>query len=72
MNIHIRILTGMLRFYQVAISPLLPPVCRFHPTCSVYAIEALSKHGFLRGTMLTMKRIARCHPFTAGGFDPVP
>lgn len=60
------------RAYQVAISPLLPASCRYHPTCSHYAIEALEKHGALRGGWLAVKRIARCHPFRAGGFDPVP
>lgn len=72
MKIHIRLLTGALRLYQLTLSPLLPPACRFHPTCSTYAIEALSRHGLLRGSLLTVKRVARCHPFTAGGFDPVP
>lgn len=60
------------RGYQVALSPLLPAACRYHPTCSNYAIEALEKHGALRGTWLAVKRIARCHPFRPGGFDPVP
>lgn len=72
MRLHIRILTGCLRLYKTVISPLLPPACRFHPTCSVYAAEALERHGLLRGSLLAVKRIARCHPFTAGGFDPVP
>lgn len=60
------------RAYQVVLSPLLPPSCRYHPTCSNYAIEALEKHGALRGGWLAVKRIARCHPFRPGGFDPVP
>ena len=60
------------RAYQMLLSPLLPPACRYHPTCSHYAIEALEKHGALRGGWLAVKRIARCHPFHAGGFDPVP
>ena len=60
------------RAYQVALSPLLPAACRYHPTCSHYAVEALEKHGALRGGWLAVKRIARCHPFRAGGFDPVP
>ena len=60
------------RGYQVAISPLLPPSCRYHPTCSHYAIEALERHGTWRGGWLAVRRIARCHPFRAGGFDPVP
>ncbi len=60
------------RGYQVALSPLLPAACRYHPTCSNYAIEALEKHGAFGGTWLAVKRIARCHPFRPGGFDPVP
>ena len=62
----------IVRGYQVAISPLLPPSCRYHPTCSHYAVEALERHGAWRGGWLAVKRIARCHPFRAGGFDPVP
>jgi putative membrane protein insertion efficiency factor len=60
------------RAYQVALSPLLPPSCRFTPSCSHYAIEALQKHGALRGGWLATKRIARCNPFVPGGHDPVP
>ncbi len=60
------------RGYQVALSPLLPAACRYYPTCSHYAIEALEKHGALRGGWLAVKRIARCHPFRPGGYDPVP
>lgn len=67
-----QILILFVRAYQVLLSPLLPAACRYHPTCSHYAIEALEKHGALRGGWLAMKRIARCHPFRAGGFDPVP
>ena len=62
----------LVRGYQVALSPLLPAACRYYPTCSHYAIEALEKHGALRGGWLAVKRIARCHPFRPGGFDPVP
>ena len=62
----------LVRGYQVALSPLLPAACRYFPTCSHYAIEALEKHGALRGGWLAVKRIARCHPFRPGGFDPVP
>jgi putative membrane protein insertion efficiency factor len=60
------------RGYQVSLSPLLPASCRYHPSCSAYAIEALEKHGALRGSFLAAKRILRCNPFVAGGFDPVP
>ena len=67
-----RILVLFVRAYQVTLSPLLPPACRYHPSCSNYAIEALEKHGAIRGSWLAAKRIARCNPFFAGGFDPVP
>jgi len=58
--------------YQRAVSPLLPPSCRFHPSCSAYAIEALEKHGAARGSWLTARRLCRCHPLHPGGYDPVP
>lgn len=67
-----RVLIFFVRAYQVGLSPLLPPSCRYYPTCSAYAIEALQKHGALRGGWLAARRIARCHPFHPGGFDPVP
>ncbi len=59
-------------FYRAAISPLLPPVCRYTPTCSQYAIEAIKKHGPFNGLWLAIKRIARCHPWGGSGHDPVP
>jgi uncharacterized protein len=62
----------LIRFYQKAISPYLPPSCRFTPTCSHYGYEAIQKYGFLKGGWLTIKRVGRCHPFTPGGYDPVP
>ena len=62
---------GLIRFYQLFISPLFPPTCRFYPTCSQYAIEAIEKKGALRGGWLAVKRIAKCHPFHSGGYDPV-
>lgn len=63
---------GLIRFYQVAVSPYIPAACRFHPTCSQYALEALKKHGILKGGLLSLKRILRCHPWGGKGHDPVP
>jgi putative membrane protein insertion efficiency factor len=65
-------LIWIVRGYQLAISPLLPPSCRFYPSCSCYAIEALQRHGALKGAWLAVRRIARCHPWNPGGHDPVP
>lgn len=61
-----------IRFYQGAISPLFPASCRYQPTCSQYAVEAIKKHGPLKGSWLAIKRIARCHPWGGSGYDPVP
>lgn len=66
------VLKYLIRGYQLAISPLLGPRCRFYPSCSQYAIEAIEGHGALRGMWLAIKRISRCHPWHEGGFDPVP
>lgn len=66
------LLIKIIRIYQVSISPLLPPSCRYHPTCTYYAIEALQIHGPLYGSWLTVKRLLRCQPWGGHGFDPVP
>ena len=66
------ILVGIVRFYQLAISPLFPPSCRHIPTCSNYTIEAMKIHGPLRGSWLGIKRLAKCHPWGTSGYDPVP
>lgn len=67
-----RLLIGLVRFYQLFISPLKPPSCRFYPTCSSYAIEALKVHGPIKGLWLTVKRVGKCHPLHPGGVDLVP
>ncbi|MGH2807953.1 MAG: membrane protein insertion efficiency factor YidD [Actinomycetota bacterium] len=67
-----RVLTGVIAAYRRWISPLFGPRCRFHPTCSAYAAEAISTHGAARGSWLALRRIARCHPWNPGGVDPVP
>ncbi len=67
-----QLLLIFIKFYQIFISPLTGRNCRYYPTCSAYAFEAVAKHGSIRGTALAVKRILRCHPFHAGGYDPVP
>lgn len=67
-----RLLIAMVRFYRKNISPLRPPCCRYIPTCSQYALEALEKYGALKGSWLALRRFLRCHPFHKGGYDPVP
>ena len=67
-----RIMLGMIRFYRRFISPMFPPCCRFTPTCSAYALEAIQKYGALKGCYLAVRRILRCNPFHPGGYDPVP
>ncbi|AEH46731.1 membrane protein insertion efficiency factor YidD [Parageobacillus thermoglucosidasius] len=67
-----KLLISFIRFYQIFISPLKPPTCRFYPTCSHYGLEAVKRFGAIKGGWLTIKRILKCHPFHPGGFDPVP
>jgi putative membrane protein insertion efficiency factor len=67
-----RVLIAPIRAYQRYISPMRPPTCRYYPTCSAYAVEALETHGALRGGWLALRRLLRCHPWHAGGHDPVP
>jgi putative membrane protein insertion efficiency factor len=67
-----RILAALVRFYRRWLSPLKPPLCRFTPTCSEYALDALAEHGALRGSWLATRRICRCHPWGGHGHDPVP
>ncbi|MEO7971273.1 MAG: membrane protein insertion efficiency factor YidD [bacterium] len=65
------LLIALLRSYKTFVSPFLPPACRFFPTCSEYAAEAIGRYGTIRGTGLALWRLLRCHPFSAGGYDPV-
>ncbi len=67
-----QLLLGLIRYYRRSISPRHPPTCRFTPTCSKYALEAVEKYGALKGGFLALKRILRCNPFSKGGYDPVP
>jgi len=72
MNLSRRLLWGLVRSYQLLVSPVLPGSCRYVPTCSAYAAEAIARHGALRGGWLALRRIARCHPLGGWGYDPVP
>ena len=67
-----RVFMGMIRLYQLFVSPLMGPHCRFHPSCSCYAHTAIARYGVFVGTWLGLKRLLRCHPFAEGGYDPVP
>ena len=67
-----RMLTALIKGYQLLLSPLLGQQCRFYPTCSQYALEAIDKHGAAAGSYYTMRRLLRCHPWCAGGHDPIP
>ena len=72
MNIGRKVAAGALKGFQIVVSPLFPPVCRFQPTCSSYAITAVERYGVVKGGWLALRRISRCHPFNPGGYDPVP
>jgi hypothetical protein len=67
-----KLLIGIIKVYKSLISPLFPNTCRFHPTCSTYAMEAIHEYGAIKGVYLAIIRISKCHPFHSGGFDPVP
>lgn len=72
MSVVASILKGAIHVYRYGISPLFPPACRFEPSCSAYALEALRRHGARRGSVLTVRRLLRCHPWGGRGYDPVP
>jgi uncharacterized protein len=67
-----QVLLALLRGYRLGVSPLLGPRCRFEPSCSAYAVDAVTSHGAWRGSLLSVRRVGRCHPFHSGGYDPVP
>jgi len=70
-NSMVRLMVFIIRLYQKFISPVLPPVCRFHPTCSEYSVQAFREYGFIRGILLSIFRILKCNPLSKGGYDPV-
>jgi putative membrane protein insertion efficiency factor len=72
MNLARHVVRGLIRGYQLVLSPHVGECCRFHPTCSQYAWDAVGTHGAVRGSLLAVRRLCRCHPFNAGGYDPVP
>ena len=72
MSVIARFLIALVRVYQITLSPLLGKVCRFEPSCSRYAVACLEAHGAMRGSLLSVKRLCKCHPFHPGGFDPPP
>jgi hypothetical protein len=71
-GVAVRLVSALLRLYQATLSRALGPRCRFHPSCSQYTLEAVTRYGVVRGAWLGLRRVSRCHPFHAGGFDPVP
>ena len=72
LSVPVRLLRAPIHAYRLVLSPMLGPNCRFYPSCSAYALEALAEHGALRGSWLSLRRLGRCHPWHAGGYDPVP
>jgi hypothetical protein len=72
LSVPVRLLRAPVHAYRLVLSPMLGPSCRFYPSCSAYALEALAEHGALRGSWLSLRRLGRCHPWHEGGYDPVP